>query len=421
MLKILALAIASLTLALGAAEAQAVITEPIPADIASAPPQPIPSLPPAGETAPPAEAISDPITPGAACSSWYRQTSYGGRWPTGSAWWEFQCRFQDPHCTGICNANTSPDLYADFFYWDGSRPVFYGEFYGAYYWASYWGDGEVQEFWWDEPTTRWYQLPLSDPEANVWPTASFSVACSGASCSFDGSTSSDGDGSIVYYYWDFGDGYGTASAETISHTYAEPGTYTVTLFVDDGQGGWDSASTVVAIEASPPPPNAAPTASFGFSCSNQTCSFDGSGSADSDGTIEAHSWAFGDGTTASGETAQHTYAEAGSYTVTLTVTDNGGATATGSQVVTIEASPPPPTVISLTASGYKVKGLQKVDLSWNGAGGASYDVYRNAAKIVTVQASSYTDSLNSRGSASYTYKVCEAGTATCSNEVTVAF
>jgi serine protease len=98
--------------------------------------------------------------------------------------------------------------------------------------------------------------------------------------------------------------------------------------------------------------------------------------------------------------------------VTLTVTDDAGLTASQSQVVTL---------IGLTASGYKVKGLQKVDLSWSGPSGASFDIYRNGAKIASVQTTSYTDNINVKGSATYTYRVCAPAASTCSNDVSVSF
>ncbi|MFD5277952.1 PKD domain-containing protein [Pseudarthrobacter sp. NPDC058362] len=72
--------------------------------------------------------------------------------------------------------------------------------------------------------------------------------------------------------------------------------------------------------------NALPTASFTESCDGLSCSFDGSASTDPDGSIASYAWNFGDGTTGSTTTASHTYASAGTYAVTLTVTDNDGAT-----------------------------------------------------------------------------------------------
>lgn len=71
-------------------------------------------------------------------------------------------------------------------------------------------------------------------------------------------------------------------------------------------------------------PNAVPTASATASCAQLTCSFDGSASTDSDGTIASYAWSFGDGTTGTGVKPAHAYATAGSYSVSLRVTDNRG-------------------------------------------------------------------------------------------------
>jgi len=158
--------------------------------------------------------------------------------------------------------------------------------------------------------------------------------------------------------------------------------------------------------------NMPPQASFAVTCTGLTCSFDGSGSADPDGSITSYGWVFGDGASGSGKTVSHTYGRAGGHTVTLTVTDNVGATGSDAQA----ANP-----ISLSARGYKQNGLQKVDLSWSGPSGASFDVSRDGVTIATVQASTYTDSINNKGPGTYTYQVCAPTTSSCSNQVTVSF
>lgn len=113
----------------------------------------------------------------------------------------------------------------------------------------------------------------------------------------------------------------------------------------------------VPLATTTPPPNAAPTASFTSSTTGLTANVNASGSTDSDGTIASYAWNFGDGTTATGVTASRTYAAAGNYTVSLTVTDNGGARATTTRTVTVTAPdepppPPPPTGTVIAQDGF---------------------------------------------------------------------
>lgn len=126
----------------------------------------------------------------------------------------------------------------------------------------------------------------------------------------------------------------------------------VSLYIDsDGSDGWsaiwdttlssegahslgatatDTAgqTSSTAIDVTVDNVNDAPVASFSYSCNSLDCSFDASGSSDPDGTIVQYDWDFGDGTSAAnaGATVVHSYAAAGTYDVTLTVTDDDGET-----------------------------------------------------------------------------------------------
>ena len=97
--------------------------------------------------------------------------------------------------------------------------------------------------------------------------------------------------------------------------------------------------------------NAAPKASFTSSVTNLDVAFDAGASNDSDGSISSYAWDFGDGTQGTGRTPAHTYAASGSYTVTLTVRDNGNLTDTTTAKVDVTAAPAPPVEDVVVAKG----------------------------------------------------------------------
>ena len=183
-------------------------------------------------------------------------------------------------------------------------------------------------------------LPNIPPTSNAtWTGCVLNV------CSFDGTGSTDSDGSIVSYAWDFGDG-GTSSDSAPSHAYPQGGDYTATLTVTDDRG--DSRSDTVDLTAGDAA-NQAPTAAFTSSCVNRACTFDASGSSDPDGTVASYTWDFGDGGTGTGVTPTHVYASGGTDTVSLVVTDND---ATDSAAVTHDVVPtdPPASTIGFRGS-----------------------------------------------------------------------
>ena len=101
-------------------------------------------------------------------------------------------------------------------------------------------------------------------------------------------------------------------------------------------------------------------------------------------------------------------------------------TPTPTPTPTATATPTPtptPVQITLHARGYKIHGLQKVDLFWSGPTSGFIDIYRDGVLIATVanDGGFYTDNINRTGKGTYVYMVCLAGTGNCSNQVTVKF
>lgn len=113
--------------------------------------------------------------------------------------------------------------------------------------------------------------------------------------------------------------------------------------------------------------NQPPVASFTSSASGLTVSVNGSASSDPDGSISSYTWAFGDGGTATGATASHTYAASGTFTISLTVRDNSGATSSTSHTVTVSSGGNQPPSASFTTS---VSGLT---VAVNGSASADPD------------------------------------------------
>lgn len=157
----------------------------------------------------------------------------------------------------------------------------------------------------------------------------------GSPVPFDGNASSDPDGSIVSYVWDFGDG-STANGVKVSHTYAAQGVYNVSLTVTDDSGAVDSANTTATIDAANLPPVANPSGPYQGTV-NEPLAFDGTGSTDPDGSIISYNWDYGDGSAGNGAASSHTYSAEGTYNVTLSVTDDGGLVSAATTTATIGA------------------------------------------------------------------------------------
>ncbi len=190
------------------------------------------------------------------------------------------------------------------------------------------------------------------------PTAAFTSSTNDLTAAFDAGSSTASTGQTISGYdWDFGDGSAHATTKTTSHTYGAAGTFPVTLVVTDSQGITNSTTKPVTVTAA----HKTPVAVIGANPSALTVAFTSSGSTASDGaTISSRSWDFGDNSTSTLANPSHTYAAAGSYTVSLTVTDSQGAVSTtATKEVTVSKANP---VADFTASA------TLLDVTVNGTG-----------------------------------------------------
>ena len=176
-------------------------------------------------------------------------------------------------------------------------------------------------------------------------------------------------------------------------TSVTDGGYNVSATATDtaAQTGGDSIRVTVDNVNDPP------VASFTASCNGLTCDFDGSGSSDPDGSLVDYAWDFGDGNMGSGVTVGHTYAVGDTYTVTLTVTDDGGNTNSTNQDVDVSQT---------TATGMHIGDLD----------GASLNNGSTWTAIVTIAVHDAGDSLVSGATVNGTWSGGASGTGTCTTD-----
>jgi len=182
---------------------------------------------------------------------------------------------------------------------------------------------------------------------------------------YDASGSSDPDGQIVSYSWDFGDG-GHGAGKNVSHSYAKEGTYTTTLTVKDNFGLDKSSSQTVTIV---PTPVAIITGGPTKGRAPLSTAFNGSHSKSSQtgGKITSFAWDFGNGATATGNKVNHIYKTIGNFSVTLTVTDNKNKTQ--SKTIAVFVFSKPKAIFSYSPSIITPSTTVTFD------GSASYDKY----------------------------------------------
>ncbi len=166
-------------------------------------------------------------------------------------------------------------------------------------------------------------------------TISKSQASVNETLTFNASQSFDPDGQITQYHWNFGDGSSSSQA-IATHAYSQAGTFTVTLTVTDNQGATGQVTGQVTISgAGNQPPVARAQVAPNPANVNQQITFNASNSSDPDGQITQYLWNFGDGTTSTQQIATKSYTQANTYSVSLTVTDNNGATGQTTVQVTV--------------------------------------------------------------------------------------
>ena len=181
-------------------------------------------------------------------------------------------------------------------------------------------------------------IPTAEEVEDLWlikPSASFTYSPTDPSIDdridfLDNST--DPDGTIVSWHWEFGDG-DSSTEQNPTHKYADKGQHTVVLTVTDNDGGTHPSELTISVR------NLPPTASFTYSPSSPTAGEEVSfidASSDPEGRRITCSWDFGDGFTATEENPTHRYENPASYTATLTIKDDEGLEGTYSTTIDVE-------------------------------------------------------------------------------------
>lgn len=180
---------------------------------------------------------------------------------------------------------------------------------------------------------------------NVNPVARFTYSCTprvpppGFDCTFNGSGSTDSDGTVTAWTWTPA-GKPTKTGVTTSYVYPSAGNYSVTLTVTDNAGGTGSQTQTIVV-GSGPPVNQNPIADFTINCVPRNpnvgsdCTFNGNSSSDADGSIVSFAWSSPGKVNKSGAIVSYPYPRGTNTTVTLVVTDNQGATGTKTSSVVI--------------------------------------------------------------------------------------
>jgi PKD repeat protein len=243
-----------------------------------------------------------------------------------------------------------------------------------------------------------YALGTAGGVVNAPPTASFTATPTDLDVAVDASASTDGDGTITGHAWNWGDGTPDTSGATTTHSYAVAGTYTVTLTVTDDDGA--TGTTTRSVTVSEPAANQPPVADFTATDNGLSVTFNGSPTTD-DGSLVGWEWDFGDGqASTSGPSVTHGYEVAGTYAVTLRVTDDDGAQDDVVRDVTVTDTPGPAILVSDTFARSVTNGLGGADVggTWTVTqGGSRQSVTPGVAEMTLPAAGSNTGAYVSGG------------------------
>jgi PKD repeat protein len=187
----------------------------------------------------------------------------------------------------------------------------------------------------------------TDVEGNRRPVATISSPADGAgfelgdAVAFQGAAADEEDGALPApsLRWVSSLDGTLGTGPSLSRTDLSVGTHEIRLIATDSDGLADTARVVIGVGETP---NLPPVGSFSYGCTGLSCAFTDA-STDPDGTVVAWAWDFGDGSTSSDQSPTHEYGAAGTYTVSLTVTDDDGATGSTIKQVSPAASNVAPT------------------------------------------------------------------------------
>src|SRR3989449_591752 len=260
-------------------------------------------------------------------------------------------------------------------------------------------------------------VTIANPPPSLMASFSYSPSSPTTTQQITFTASASGGTSPYSFSWSFGDS-STGTGSSVLHTYQAAGSYIVGLTITDANGQTASATQTITVASPPPPPPL--TTSFTFSPSTpdagQSVSFTGSGSG---GTQPyKYSWDFGDLGTGSGSSTNHTYQSAGSYSVTLSVTDAGGLIAKASRTITVNA----PLSARFTYSPSNPLPLLSVTFTANASGGTSpYNYSWDCGDRATATGASATHSYVLSATYTVTLTVTDANgqTVTTSQTITV--